>query len=448
MGLQISIVIPTHNRSQILRATLGALARQTLDPTSYEVILVADGCQDDTAAVVKSLELPYALTMLEQPGLGAAAARNRGAGAARAPLLLFLDDDKEAAPGLVEAHLTAHQTDPHGVVLGYYPIPEPEPPADLFEIAVKLWWDETFAALADPAHRFTFKDLCAGNVSMSRQLFEAAGGFDARFPGASTEDYELGVRLLRQRASFYFVPAAFSFHHESISAESSLRRAFADGRGHALLSQKHPELFWEFRISQPSSSLWLFPSWYIMWQAPALLKPLVWILMKLVKITKAVRMRGLVDRFYGLLEGYAYWTGVRTELKSLAALHRFAQTAPRQPKDFTEINFDVATDWSHLDTILYEQPVDAVSLYYHGAYVGRMEPLPAAEPLRAVHVRHALIHRFGGELLRLIEPEQLTRLGLPVSLFWLALQPHRGLPHQAAIAPEIIYDSITSSGEA
>lgn len=182
MGLQISIVIPTHNRSQILRATLSALARQTVDPTIYEVILVADGCQDDTAAVVKSLELPYALTLLEQPGLGAATARNRGAAAAGAPLLLFLDDDKEAAPGLVEAHLMAHQTDPNGVVLGYYPIPEPEPPADLFEIAVKLWWDETFTALADPAHRFTFKDLCAGNVSMPRQLFEAAGGFDAPFP--------------------------------------------------------------------------------------------------------------------------------------------------------------------------------------------------------------------------------------------------------------------------
>lgn len=185
-----------------------------------------------------------------------------------------------------------------------------------------------------------------------------------------------------------------------------------------------------------------------MWQAPALLKPLVWILMKLVKITKAVRMRGLMGRFYGLLEGYAYWTGVRTELKSLAALHSFAQTAPRQPKDFTEIDLDVATDWSHLDTILHEQPVDAVRLYYHGAYLGRMEPLPAAEPLRAVHVRHALIHRFGGELLRLIEPEQFVRLGLPLSLLWSAPQPPMNLPHHAVIDSEIIYDSIKASGEA
>ena len=73
------------------------MAAQTVPATEYELILVADGCTDDTQQTVESVraELPYTLHFIEQAAQGAAVARNRGVAEASAPLILFLDDDME-----------------------------------------------------------------------------------------------------------------------------------------------------------------------------------------------------------------------------------------------------------------------------------------------------------------------------------------------------------------
>ena len=110
MPPRVSVVMPTHDRAKLLPATLRALAAQTVPPSEYEVILVADGCTDDTPQAVAGVraELPYQLHFIEQPGQGAAAARNLGVAKATAPLILFLDDDMTAVPTLIEAHLSSH----------------------------------------------------------------------------------------------------------------------------------------------------------------------------------------------------------------------------------------------------------------------------------------------------------------------------------------------------
>ena len=74
---RISVVMPTHNRGKLLAATLRALAAQTISPSEYELILVADGSIDCTREVVASVraDLPYSLSFIEQHAQGAAAAR-------------------------------------------------------------------------------------------------------------------------------------------------------------------------------------------------------------------------------------------------------------------------------------------------------------------------------------------------------------------------------------
>src|SRR6516165_7578139 len=106
MTPQISVVIPTRNNSAVLEKTLASLLDQTIPGDEYEVIIVGDGCTDDTTETVGALSCQAVrVTLIEQRALGAAAARNRGAAQARAPLLLFLDDDMRGAPSLIEAHL-------------------------------------------------------------------------------------------------------------------------------------------------------------------------------------------------------------------------------------------------------------------------------------------------------------------------------------------------------
>lgn len=251
MQPSISVVIPTHNRSTVVRRTLMSLAHQTVPAEQFEVILVADGCEDDTAAMAQVLEVPYRLTILAQGASGAAAARNLGAGAAAAALLMFLDDDMEALPGLIEAHLAAHHERPDTVVLGYFPVVPTEGPSDFYRVTSRAWWEDMFTRQARPNYRFTFRDLCAGNISLSREQFFNAGGFDPQFKGMSGEDYELGVRLLRAGARFSFVRAATSLHHDASTQARSCQRALADGRGQVVLLRKHPELVTELSLGFP-----------------------------------------------------------------------------------------------------------------------------------------------------------------------------------------------------
>ena len=84
--VDVSIVIPTHNRRAAATRTLHALAHQCCSRPAFEVILVADGCTDDTAGLATA-EWPMPVRVLEQSHAGPAAARNRGAAEAAGDLL-------------------------------------------------------------------------------------------------------------------------------------------------------------------------------------------------------------------------------------------------------------------------------------------------------------------------------------------------------------------------
>jgi len=402
MTPRLSIVIPTHNRRDILPRTLGALARQTAAPAEYEVIVVADGCTDDTGSVVQSLSLPYAVRVIDQPAGGAAAARNRGTTVASAPLVLFLDDDMEADPQLVAAHLQAHQVHPGGVVLGYFRPSLLGQCDDLPGVMVNLWWAERFAEMADPEHRFTFLDLFTGNVSMPRAAFDAVGGFDEQFHGRAGEDYELGLRLLKRRVPLRFVREASATHHDTSTTARGFTRARAEGRGHVVMARKHPD------------ACTALPLRWLLSEPPphglrAGLRPraagrsaLLLALRAALAVAEALKLRRVWKNLHGVAHSCAYWEGVINELGSWAAVERFAQEMPLTPWQATEADVDVQTDLASLEAILSAAPADALRLRYGQTALGRIPAVAGAEPLRAPHVHHALAEWFGRNVLMAI----------------------------------------------
>ena len=209
----VSVIIPTHNRSDSLRRLLDALSVQDFPLGELEVVVVADGCGDDTSVMLRRYQAPYELSVVEQPGSGPAEARNAGAGRARTPLLIFVDDDVEPAPSFIAAHIRAHAENAGGVVIGPYP-PLPRATSSLFRLRQRLWWTEKFDAVAQAAHRFTYHDLLSGNLSISAELWGKIGGFDPRFRH-SREDYELGIRLIHAGVPFTFAPDAHGYHHDT-----------------------------------------------------------------------------------------------------------------------------------------------------------------------------------------------------------------------------------------
>lgn len=89
----ISVIVPAHNESEYLGRTLRALQAQ--EYSNYEVIVVCNGCDDDTARIARG----GCHVLIETQERGISMARNRGARAARGELLLFLDADT-----VLEAH--------------------------------------------------------------------------------------------------------------------------------------------------------------------------------------------------------------------------------------------------------------------------------------------------------------------------------------------------------
>ena len=104
----LSIIVPTNQRRELVSEAVLALG-EIHYAGQMEIIVVVDGSTDGTAAALRQVRCSRSLRVIEQQNLGAAAARNRGAAAATGDILLFLDDDMIADPGLAEEHVRLHR---------------------------------------------------------------------------------------------------------------------------------------------------------------------------------------------------------------------------------------------------------------------------------------------------------------------------------------------------
>jgi glycosyltransferase involved in cell wall biosynthesis len=92
----ISVIVPAYNEEGYIGLTLDTVNRQNYG--YFEVIVVANGCTDRTAAI--AAENSDRLVVLSSQCLGVA--RNLGAKLARGDLLMFLDADTLLEPGALE----------------------------------------------------------------------------------------------------------------------------------------------------------------------------------------------------------------------------------------------------------------------------------------------------------------------------------------------------------
>jgi glycosyltransferase involved in cell wall biosynthesis/peptidoglycan/xylan/chitin deacetylase (PgdA/CDA1 family) len=238
--VRFSIVIPTHQRREIVQRTLRAVSNQEHD--DFEVIVVIDGSTDGTADALRKLNVPFPLTVLEQPTRGAAAARNAGAAAASGEVLLFLDDDMEAHPALLTEHDRSLRRGAE-LVLGDLPL-HPDSPANVLSAGVESWARSRRERLAADPNRVPLEDLLTGQMSIPRQTFERIGGFDADFTRGGLfggEDLDFGYRVLKAGCGVEFNPGAVSYQYFDVDPGDFLRREYQAGRSAQELALKHPE---------------------------------------------------------------------------------------------------------------------------------------------------------------------------------------------------------------
>ena len=101
--VRIAAIVPTYNREETIRRAMDSVLAQTYP--AAEIIVVDDGSQDGTRDRLR----PYLerIRYIYQPNGGVAAARNRGAGDARAEWIAFLDSDDCWLPGHLETMAAA-----------------------------------------------------------------------------------------------------------------------------------------------------------------------------------------------------------------------------------------------------------------------------------------------------------------------------------------------------
>jgi GT2 family glycosyltransferase len=242
---ELSIVIPTFGRHEVLPRTLAALERQSVGPETFELVVVADAQEDDLPGLDAALAADsraFDTRLLSSEVVGASAARNLGWRAARTPLVLFIGDDILTPPDFLEQHLAWHRRHPEDevAVLGHVRWAR--------EIRVSpfmRWLEDTGTQFDYGGVRGTeagWTHFYTANVSIKRAMLERAGGFDEeRFPFLY-EDIDLGRRLADHGLRLLYNREAEGEHlHETTIADWRGRMA-AVARSERRWVALHPEL--------------------------------------------------------------------------------------------------------------------------------------------------------------------------------------------------------------
>lgn len=228
-GIRISVQICTYNRQATMRQCLSAFHKVDFPPSDYEIVVVDDGSTDGTGEMISSLDLPCRLEYICKEHAGLAAGRNAGIRRARAPIILFIDDDTIAHPNLLREHWETHQWHADTIVMGW------------------VNHVESFDVIGEP--RFTHSDISThnfwtSNVSVPKRCLEEAGMFDEDFTEYGWEDVEIGYRLRRLGVRRVFNSRAIVFHCKprwtAQDIPSLIRRAGSSGRSAVIYVSKHP----------------------------------------------------------------------------------------------------------------------------------------------------------------------------------------------------------------
>jgi glycosyltransferase involved in cell wall biosynthesis len=228
--VQLSVVIPTYKRPKLLLRCLDALAVQTFEQGSYEVIVVSDGNDPLTNEALAQFDAGgvYQLRYKALPEKkGPAAARNYGWLAAKGELIVFTDDDCIPDTNFLSAYYQAFIACKERAFTGKTIVPLPKHPTD---------YERNTAGLEKA-------EFITANCACPKKLLYLTGGFDEEFAMAWREDSELEFKLINAGIPIVKVNGALVVHpvRRAVWGVSLLEQKKT--MYNALLYKKHPNLY-------------------------------------------------------------------------------------------------------------------------------------------------------------------------------------------------------------
>jgi GT2 family glycosyltransferase len=235
----VSVVVPTYRRRHDLPRFLDAILRQP----AAEVVMAVDGSPDGSVEYLRErARSDERIVVLDLPHGGAGAARQAGLETATSDVVLLLDDDVIASPGLVEMHARHHVALEPKLVLGYMPNDWRAVAPDRRAIAwvYRYWYEihcERYAAEPD----FILTNLWGGNLSMPREPMLRVGFRRLGVPRGQ-DDRDFGLRCLKGGVRATFDRALHGVHLYDRSMPDFRADSRLQGECRRLLRVAHPDL--------------------------------------------------------------------------------------------------------------------------------------------------------------------------------------------------------------
>jgi glycosyltransferase involved in cell wall biosynthesis len=216
MAKNLSIIIPTRDRCQILRGLLDSIkGLRSLNSIQPELIVADNGSKDETWTMLqqatREFSIPFVTISVSRPGKSAAV--NEAIRAASGEFLAFLDDDVVLDSGWLEAvwGFFEDRTYPVGQGVIRLPAHDSQNP----EILKLLQRYRTIPNLEYGPEVEEVSSLNGANIAVHRKVFDQIGSFDERLgPGASgtSEDKEIARRITQAGMRIGYMNRAIVYH--------------------------------------------------------------------------------------------------------------------------------------------------------------------------------------------------------------------------------------------
>jgi glycosyltransferase involved in cell wall biosynthesis len=241
--MRFTIAIATHNRAHELRQTLASLVNVAKEGCEYEILVIANCCTDNTAAIVDEFrpEFGEKLRFVEEEKLGLGPARDRAVRESSSDIVAFLDDDVEVDAGWLKGLTSAFAAGEWAAVGGktylIYPTRRPDWLSPQLEGMLSKVDRGPERRTADP------DELYGVNLSIRKEWLQKIGGIPLDWGRRGKrlfggEDTEALRRIHKAGGILLYEPTAVVGHRvdpERLSFRWFWRRAFWGTFGDAWL---------------------------------------------------------------------------------------------------------------------------------------------------------------------------------------------------------------------
>ncbi|WP_441000356.1 glycosyltransferase [Fodinibius sp. SL11] len=217
----VTFIICSYNRAHYLDDTLQSLLQNLSDP-DFELLVIDNNSEDETPEIVKKYQHSInkdgkPVRYIKETAQGLSHARNRGIKEAKAPNIVFLDDDIRASESLIPAWISFFENHPNAIAAGgkiHVQFDAPRPSwMSHFLLPLLGHHDLGSSPKKYPKTKYPF----GGNMGFKKSIFEDIEPFNPNLgrKGESLnagEEKELFRRIRERNNDIFYIPDAFLYH--------------------------------------------------------------------------------------------------------------------------------------------------------------------------------------------------------------------------------------------